>query len=115
MRLIEDAKRMLAEEPWSWFEDRAYCVYCNVHRCPNNNTNQCGIRPEPVEEHKTDCPWLAMPRIVAALEAAQQMLDYLDIPFNEYSAKYSADDDWWTDMADRQCIHRLREAMRAAP
>jgi hypothetical protein len=42
-------------------------------------------------EHASDCPWLAMPQIVAALEAAQALVDYGFVatysggPYGEYN------------------------------
>lgn len=48
-------------------DDAVRCSWCDgiVNRCENET--------EPA--HYPDCPWLSMPRIVAALEAAERLKD----------------------------------------
>lgn len=64
MGLVEDAKRLADAGSYddggngSLYEPS--CIHC------------CGFPDDP---HKPDCPWLAMPRIVRALEAAQALVD----------------------------------------
>lgn len=60
MSLIEDARRLAAQsvhEPYAG----DHCVFCAGRRN--------------VDDHLPHCPWLSMPRIVAALEAAQAVVD----------------------------------------
>lgn len=65
MSLLEDARR-LAERGFTPWEDSCHWT-----------CESCGCHVETDEEastwtgHAPDCPWLAMPRIVAALEAAE--------------------------------------------
>lgn len=94
MSLIEDAKALYLLDP-------AGIRACPLCRAP--------------EGHTLMCPIFSLPRIVAALEAAQQMLDYIDLTGAEYAAKYGQGDDWWTEWPDEAFVLRLREAMRAAP
>lgn len=58
MSLLDDA-RQLTEYPPS-YESRGHmlCGYCN----------------EDEHAHAPDCPWLAMPKIVAALEASAEVV-----------------------------------------
>ncbi len=58
MSLLDDAKQIAEIEN---LDDQGYCMYCptTAHR----------------ELHVPDCPWLAMPKIVAALEAADRLID----------------------------------------
>lgn len=57
MTLLADA-RAIAETPN--LDDQGYCVYC----------------PEIVADHSPGCPWLSMPQIVAALEAAERLVEH---------------------------------------
>lgn len=56
MSLLDEARR-LAEQVDPIHVDSGHCFEC-----------------EGWDQHLNDCPWLAMPRIVAALEAAQRLL-----------------------------------------
>lgn len=61
MSLLEDAKRL--DDPLLVIRNDEYgCPFCGAHEY---------TRQEFV--HESDCPWLAMPRIVAALEAASKV------------------------------------------
>lgn len=58
MSILDDARRLAATDPW-YENERAgtsFCIACGMY-----------------ESHADDCPWLALPRIVAALEAAERL------------------------------------------
>lgn len=57
MSLLDDARRLASDPPIS---DDAECVYCGVYH---------------ENGHISGCAWLAMPRIIEALEAAQAVVD----------------------------------------
>lgn len=71
--LIAAARRLAGAggEPsfWDVSANRLLCTYCNG----NENEQQYG---GPDVQHDADCPWLALPRIVRALEAAQAVADF---------------------------------------
>lgn len=56
MTPLEAARRLAATDPMTRVRDDVYgtCDWCGDY-----------------DQHKADCPWLAMPQIVAALEAAE--------------------------------------------
>lgn len=62
MSLLDDARR-LAKSGFTPWEDscRLKCELCGA-----DGAGEDGPFP-----HESDCPWLAMPQIVAALEAAE--------------------------------------------
>lgn len=66
--LVEAARRLIA----GGVSSDDYCQHCErciTFRLTGDNRD---------EEHAPDCPWLAMPQIVAALEAAQALSESLD-------------------------------------
>lgn len=57
MSPLEAARRLAATDPFVDNERAGtFCVFCDAPKY-----------------HASDCPWLAMPKIVAALEAAERM------------------------------------------
>ena len=66
MRLLEDARRIVESDPS--IDDM--CVYCHEN-VGLKTLSACG-------EHAADCPWLAMPKIIAALEVAVDLLAVSD-------------------------------------
>lgn len=70
MSLLDDARQLLNIQPIEELpgEIGMYCRCCG---------EKIGESPE-FAGHEPDCPWLAMPRIVAALEAADAALDWLN-------------------------------------
>jgi hypothetical protein len=69
--LLSAARAIAATEPLEEYGGVYSCVYCRACR----HSNQAFA---PVSQHADDCPWLAMPKIVAALEAAQAASECLD-------------------------------------
>ena len=60
MSELLDAARALARPPlWTWDGE---CGFCDGTDSGDN--------------HAPDCPWLALPRIVAAIEAAEHFVSY---------------------------------------
>lgn len=68
MSLLEDARRLAEHEPIYNNGSYGYC----------GELARSGL-------HASDCPWLAMPRIVAALEAAERMQQALYGMYGELS------------------------------
>lgn len=61
MTLLEDARRLAEKNP----HDAGWaCFSCGM---PNGRNSGFG------DTHHTGCPWLALPKIVAALEAAEEL------------------------------------------
>lgn len=60
MSAIEDARRLAGAEP--------------VIHNKMTSENECAMCMGVSGDHVPECPWLAMPRIVAALEAAERHL-----------------------------------------
>lgn len=56
MSILDDARRLEQRAPWP--DDQAVCPFCDCW----------------VGKHADTCPWLVLPRIVAALEAADLVL-----------------------------------------
>lgn len=69
MSLIEDAKALvgMAPDPMGPYPC-GVCGECPVTDFVDGHMVRCRI------DHASTCPWLALPRIVAALEAAQALL-----------------------------------------
>ncbi len=66
MTLLDAARQIAGREPLSAYGEVSSCLYCQAVR----------VSPyefQPVTEHLGWCPWLLMPRIVAALEAADEL------------------------------------------
>lgn len=59
MSLVDDVKRLAADDPVEADDEQGYPAFCRL--C-------LSYKP-----HAPDCPWLAMPKIVAALEAAERV------------------------------------------
>lgn len=84
MSLIEDAKNLLADTPMATDRGgRGNCHYCCGGNYEGGYLDESRTLPEPIHEH--DCPWLSMPKIVAALEAANGLLQVVDIGENVFS------------------------------
>jgi cytochrome c553 len=67
MTTFEDARRLAESDPWYSLPDGGaaginVCAICNR-----------------AWEHAVDCPWLMLPKIVAALEAARELVDELPL------------------------------------
>lgn len=89
MSLIEDARRIMHAGPPTYGEWQ--CAICQIDGRDRLTHNQ-------------DCPWLSLPRIVRALEAARDVLDHIDdIEWAQDSLRHDED------------TARLREAMNDAP
>lgn len=69
MNLLESARRLAEVEPRRFSEMYAtwVCLYCGAIRESDDPDH-------PAAEHGTTCAWLSMPRIVAALEAAERVV-----------------------------------------
>lgn len=107
MGLIEDARALAESDPTrdDSSSSPGTCRYCGGETVGRLLTMRV--------LHADTCPWLALPRIVAALEAAQQMLDYIDVPASGYNAKYGLlPGTWWYDWPDQPFVQKIREAMR---
>jgi hypothetical protein len=63
MSLLEDAGRLYLSDP---INDDLSCFFCG--QAIKNTLTAPGV------PHAPDCPWLSMPKIVAALEAAESLL-----------------------------------------
>lgn len=73
MSLLDEAKRLAMQSPF-----RNECVAGHTSKAPVT----CLFCATPSFSHAPDCPWLAMPRIVAALEAAERVISTYDHPDN---------------------------------
>jgi hypothetical protein len=67
MSLLSAARAIAATEPLEEYGGVYSCVYCRACR----HSNQAFA---PVSQHANDCPWLAMPKIVAALECVYGLM-----------------------------------------
>ena len=82
MSLLDDARR-LAEGGPPTYEDM-FCLLCDAQ------VVAFGVNPVyPAGPHRIDCPWPAMPRIVAALEAAGRIAN--DSPLDSKVAQGGAE------------------------
>ncbi len=101
MSLIDDARRISeAEAP---LMGDAWCWFCRARLVGFESV-------VPDQPHNQDCPWLSLPRIVAALEAAQSLVDETTIPLDcvtcfRPNGGHTPDCPW----------QALAEAMRDAP
>lgn len=90
MTLLEDARRLVKAGHRKSEGGHLYCVRCRAHLC-SVPTEEC---EEPDwEDHGPACPWLAMPRIVAALEAAEAVIAahaYPPAAYDEWQALVAA-------------------------
>ena len=64
MSMLDDARKMQGRSPWFLGHDASRCFYCNEVLSASH----------PMRGHADDCPWLSMPKIVAALEAAHRVV-----------------------------------------
>lgn len=73
MTLVEDARKIAISEPLQFNDDsRAInCLMCNSDHFRDGHRE---IDPDREIDHAPDCSWLAMPKIVAALEAADRLV-----------------------------------------
>jgi hypothetical protein len=67
MTPLEAARKIAEISP----DDETYQGPYDCHFCAGTLMSQCSLFP--VTGHKEDCPWLAMPQIVAALEELENM------------------------------------------
>lgn len=65
MTLIEDARRLAATEP---------SMIVSKYGDSFSQCFACRRMVDDGEPHTSDCPWLALPKIMAALEVAEQTL-----------------------------------------
>lgn len=75
MRLLDDARALLDEGPPDWDDDRGMweCRSCNATTGPFADVERDSEAGFVEFVHQDDCPWLSMPKIVAALEVAEQV------------------------------------------
>ena len=83
MSLLGDARRLGKEGPPSIY-DTAFCGRCGARRTG-----------DAADGHAPDCPWLAMPKIVAALETYERCLDSMARVWNKTRAAYQEGHDAW--------------------
>jgi hypothetical protein len=75
MSLIDDARKMAADCPNATDRGgRGECYYCFGGNYAGGYLS--GSPTESEFHHAPDCPWLSMPKIVAALEAAERLKIY---------------------------------------
>ena len=60
MSLLDAARRLAETDPAELVNSHSRCHWCEEFTS--------------TEQHTPDCPWLAMPQIVAALEAAERVI-----------------------------------------
>lgn len=77
MSLLDAARKMVADCPTMTDRGgRGECYYCG-----GGNYEGCYLSGSPTlpdARHESRCPWLAIPKIVAALEAAAVVVDAFD-------------------------------------
>jgi hypothetical protein len=73
MSLLDDARKLLADTPMETDRGgRGTCHYCPGGNYEGGYLDRTPTLLEPI--HKSDCPWLSMPKIVAALGAAERFI-----------------------------------------
>lgn len=106
MSLLDAVRRLRPETYTSETLDAGYqevCVRCN-HRLDQG--------------HAPDCPWLAMPRIVAALEAAERLSAAWEMPKSSIPIPGSmggSSVDWGRGIARHGAIQEAEQALVDAP
>lgn len=70
MNVLDAAKALAAREPLEAYGEVYSCVYCRAVQISDKSF-------APVTDHAPDCPWLQLPRIVAALEAAETFVEHM--------------------------------------
>lgn len=83
MSLLDDARRLSENDAYVYSEYGDYCHFCNGKAWEEPPDGSHHI------EHAPDCPWLAMPKIVAALEAADALIAAMAYPpaaYDEWQA-----------------------------
>lgn len=60
MSLLDDARRLAETDPAELVNSHSRCHWCEEFTS--------------TEQHTLDCPWLAIPKIVAALETAERIV-----------------------------------------
>lgn len=93
MSLLDDVRRL--SDASITREGTCWCHFCGSMIEPPESYDP--VLPY-AEQHASDCPWLAMPRIVAALDAAQSLVDAHYVP--EAAIWRVADDP--RELGDRQ-------------
>ena len=69
MTPLEAARRIAATDPtYETYQGPHDCIFCD-----GTLYSQQDIFP--ITGHKDDCPWLAMPRIIAILEASETIVN----------------------------------------
>ncbi len=77
MTLLDDARRLSVGPPPLEKFDGEVCHYCRHLMVEIVDNEGNFLKPQP---HHPDCPWLAMPKIVAVLEAAERMVQEVGDP-----------------------------------
>lgn len=82
MSLLDDARRLVNGPcPTYWDVEMVGTV---GRLGPDQGTVlKCAHCRQKLHEHAPDCPWLSMPKIIAALEAAEQFVDAFDRPLDK--------------------------------
>jgi hypothetical protein len=55
---LEAAQKIAEKGPYTYDQGGLWCLFCDA---------------ESINPHASDCPWLMMPQIIAALEAAERL------------------------------------------
>jgi hypothetical protein len=92
---VLDAARRLATPPVVQVAECLFCAYCGVCVCT------CPDCPEH-RPHASDCPWLAIPQIVAALESAALLVTDGDVGYLT---------EWGDHAVDGAALERLATAL----
>jgi len=85
---LEAARQIAGREPLDSYGEVRFCMHCQATRVSPYDF-------QPVTDHLDWCPWLMLPQIVAALEAAEALVGN-HIPWSErmsYGVS-TADPDW---------------------
>lgn len=95
MTLIEDARALSDTEPLALVgadgDERWQCSICDAE--------SEAVEPPPSTRHAPDCPWLALPRIAAALLAAERMVAGRGLGVRNGFVEPSPDEECWRCIA----------------
>jgi hypothetical protein len=76
MSLVDDARRLAETCPSETDRGgRGECYYCSGGNYEGDYSDQTPTLAD--FRHQPDCPWLSMPKIVAALEVAEQLCHHM--------------------------------------
>ncbi len=76
--LLDDVRALVSDGPPDWDDDYGYwrCELCGATRGPFAEDEATRVDEAfAAFTHDFDCPWRAMPRLVAVLEAAERVAD----------------------------------------